>query len=96
MTKEEFFSTNDKKFLPLGFKKDEQDPMFYYSKPLIEQDVIDENEIEDDEVPALLYGTTGINQGYCIYTGAHFVWLNCLTPEDAISVAERVVAFEEC
>ncbi len=97
MTKDEFFATNDKKFLTLGFKKcHPSDPMFYYAKPLIEQELIDENEIEDDDVPTLLYGTTGINKGYCIYTGSHFVWLDCLTPEDAILVAERVVAFEEC
>lgn len=95
MTKDEFFSINDKKFLPLGFKKETDNPLFYYSKPLIEQIVIDENDIEDYAVPQLLYGTTGINEGYCIYTGSHFVWLDCVTPEDAISVAERIVAFEE-
>jgi hypothetical protein len=96
MTKNELFETNDKKFLPLGFKKDEHDPMFYYSKSLIEQSLIDENEMDDEDVPQLLYGTTGINTGFCIYTGYHFVWLNCTTPEEAISVAEKIVAFEEC
>jgi len=96
MTKDEFFAINDKSFLPLGFKKDEHDPMFYYSKLLIEQEVIDKHEIEDDAIPALLYGDTGVNHGFCIYTGYHFVWLNCLTPEDAISVSEKIVSFEEC
>ena len=96
MTREDFFKKNDEKFLALGFKKDEEDPMFYYSKSLVSAEEIEENEIEEDDVPKLLYGNTGINCGFCIYTGLHFVWLSCEAPEEAIKVSEYVVAFEEC
>jgi hypothetical protein len=30
-------------------------------------------------VPSLLFVNTGINRGFCIYTGEHFVWLDCAT-----------------
>ena len=96
MNKENFFKKNDKKFLGLGFQKDEIDPMFYYTKSLVSDEEIEESEIEEDDIPKLLYGTTGINSGFCIYTGLNFVWLNCQTPEEAIKVSEYVVAVEEC
>ena len=35
MNKADFFKKNDEKFLPLGFEKDEIDPMFFYVKSLV-------------------------------------------------------------
>jgi hypothetical protein len=96
MTKEDFFKQNDEKFLALGFEKDTEDPMFYYSKSLVSDEQIEESDIEECYIPKLLFGNTGINQGFCIYTGYHFVWLNSQTPEEAIEFANKIVAFEEC
>jgi hypothetical protein len=96
MNKEKFFKKNDDKFLGLGFEKDELDPMFYYSKSLVSDEEIEENGMDEDDVPKLLFGNTGINRGFCVYTGVHFVWLGCATPEEAIKFSENIVAFEEC
>lgn len=96
MTKKEFFKKNDEKFLALGFKKDEVDPCFYYSKSLISDEEIEDNGLEDDQIPQLLFGNTRINKGFCLYSGTHFIWLNASTPEEAIEIISKVVAFEEC
>ena len=96
MTKEQFFKENDERFLSLGFVKDEQDPMFYYVKYLVSDEEIEENGLDQEDVPKLLYGSTGINKGFCIYTGVHFVWLNFSEPKEAIEFSEKIVAFEEC
>ena len=94
MTKEEFFKENDDKFLPLGFVKDEIDPMFYYKKILASDEAIEENDFDEDSIPSLLFVNTGINRGFCIYTGEHFVWLDCATPEEADAISKHIVAFE--
>jgi hypothetical protein len=94
MTKQEFFEINDKVFLPLGFTKDEEDPLFYYSINLASQQAIQENELEEQDIPKLLYGSTGINSGFCIYTGMHFVWLNIDNPEEAVRFSNKISAFE--
>ena len=60
------------------------------------EEEIEENGLDEDDVPKLLFGNTGINKGFCIYTGVHFVWLNCQTPEEAVKFSESIVAFEEC
>lgn len=96
MTKEQFFKENDERFLSLGFVKDEQDPMFYYVKVLVSDEEIEENGLDQEDVPQLLYGSTIINKGFCIYTGQHFIWLNFDNPKDAIEFSEKIVAFEEC
>jgi hypothetical protein len=96
MDKKEFFKKNDKKFLALGFKKEEQDPCFYYSKSLISDEEIEDNGLEDNEIPQLLFGNTQINKGFCLYSGTHFIWIGSQTPEEAIEFANKVVAFEEC
>lgn len=96
MTKEEFYKQNDEKYLSLGFEKELDDPMFGYSKSLIPEDIIEENDLEEDDVPKLLIGDSGSNKGFCIYTGSHFIWLSCQTPEDAIAFANQIVSFEEC
>jgi len=96
MTKEQFFKENDERFLSLGFVKDEQDPMFYYVKDLVSDEEIEENVLDQEYVPKLLYGSTGINKGFCIYTGVHFVWLNFNNPADAVEFSKNIVALEEC
>ena len=96
MNKEIFFKKNDEKFLGLGFQKDEQDPFFYYYMNLANSEEVQDKGFDDDDMPKLLFGNTGVNKGFCIYTGLHFVWLGCGTPEEAIKVSENIVAFEEC
>lgn len=81
-------------FLDNGFIHDKTDPMFKFRKELIDWNVVEENDLEFDEIPALLYGTTGINKGFCIYTGEHFVFLNIDNVKDAVIFAEKIVAFE--
>ncbi len=81
-------------FLKQGFVKEEQDLMFKYRKELISEEQIIENDLDEKDVPALLFGTTGINSGFCIYTGEHFVWLNVETPREAVAIAEIITAFE--
>lgn len=83
-----------KDFLKAGFVEDNTDPMFRYEKSLIPDDVIEDNELEEDEVPKLLFGDTGINSGFCIYTGKHFVWFNAESPQDAVEFANRITSFE--
>ncbi|SFO05200.1 hypothetical protein SAMN05421741_11840 [Paenimyroides ummariense] len=93
--KKEFFKKNDAKFLPLGFKKIEDDPMFHYKYDLIEDSVIKENELEEDEVPCLLVGNTGINSGICLSAGDMFIWINAIeTIEQAIEWSSRITNFE--
>ena len=40
MNKSDFFKKNDEKFLPLGFEKDETDPMFFYVKSLVSEEAV--------------------------------------------------------
>ena len=40
MNKADFFKKNDEKFLPLGFEKDETDPMFFYVKSLVSEEAV--------------------------------------------------------
>lgn len=94
MNKLDFFKKNDEKFLALGFVKDETDPQFHYEFSIIPQDQIEENGLSEDEVPKLLIGNSGLNSGACIYTGEHFVWFACGTPEEAIEFAKKIVAIE--
>jgi len=58
MKKKEFFELYDKVFLPLGFTKDEEDPLFPYSINLASEESIEENELEPEDIPKLLYGNT--------------------------------------
>ena len=95
MNKQEFFKENDEIFLPLGFVKDEEDPMFHYVRALIPEKEIEESGMDEQDVPKLLYGSTGINRGFCVYTGAHFIWLNCSDANTAIRITDKIVAFEE-
>ena len=81
------------RFEKQGFVKD-NDPVFIFKKDLIDAETIEEHCIQEDDVPYLLFGNNGINSGFCIYTGEHFIWLNCQTPEEAVKVSEHIVAFE--
>ena len=94
MSKADFFKKNDEQFLSLGFKKDIEDPMFFYSKQLISEEVAEENDLSEDEIPCLLFGNSGINRGFCVYTGGTFVWINAQTPQEAVDFASQIVAFE--
>ena len=94
MSKADFFKKNDEQFLPLGFKKDIEDPMFFYSKQLVSDEVAEENDLPEEEIPQLLFGNTGINQGFCVFTGAHFVWISAQTPQEAVDFANQIVSFE--
>ncbi len=94
MDKEKFFQKNNEKFLPLGFKRELDDPMFYYEYSLIPEEVVSENDLAEEDIPKLLFGDSGTNKGFCIYTGTHFIWLDCGTPEYAIEIAKNITAFE--
>ncbi|WP_433863197.1 hypothetical protein [Sphingobacterium thalpophilum] len=94
MNKEQFFEQNDSKFLPL-FNKDYEDPMFPYFKHLVDDEKVIELNEDGEDIPTLLYGSTGINSGFCIYTGAHFIWFNADSPEEAVAFARKITAFEE-
>lgn len=80
-------------FIKEGFKED-KDPMFKFRKELVSEQQIEENGLAIDEIPCLLFGSTGINSGFCVYTGEHFIWLNAQTPKEASEIADKIVAFE--
>ena len=94
--KDDFFTKNDEKFLPLGFKRiEDNDPMFFYKYDLIEQSVIEESELEEDDVPCLLVGNTGINKGICLSSGDMFIWINGVeSVEQAIEWSSKITNFE--
>jgi len=93
MTREEFFKANDDTFLPLGFRKISEDPMFFYEYPLCDPD---DNEHDSDELPALVFGDSGINQGFCIYIPetSNFIWIGVLDPKEAVEWAKKITNFE--
>jgi hypothetical protein len=81
-------------FIDNGFTL-EDDELFSFRKELISNEEIEANQLESADVPALLFGNTGINKGFCIYTGMHFVWLKSTTTiKEAVEFAENIVAFE--
>lgn len=95
MSREDFYKLNDDEFLKNGFKRD-NDPDFWYSMDLCsEEDLKDDEGVTVIEMPQLLYGNTGINSGYCIYTGTSFIWFRASTPTEAIEFSEKIVAIEE-
>lgn len=80
-------------FLKAGFVAD-NDPMFKFRKELLSEKQIIESNLEEDEVPCLLFGNSGINKGFCIYTGEHFVFFNAESPDEAVEFSEKITAFE--
>lgn len=76
-----------------GFKK-ENDPLFPYRKELIDEGEIIETNLQGEDVPCLLFGSTGVNTGFCIYTGENFVWLNTIDVKEAVGISNKIAAFE--
>lgn len=93
--RELFWNENNEKFLAAGFKKcDEDDCAFLYQKDLVYDD--DKEYFEGTDLsPKLLFGSTGLNRGYCIFTGAHFVWTDFTDPGEAARFADHIMSFEE-
>ena len=83
----------EQKFRELGFIE-APDPQFPWEKDIISMEQIEELGLYNSEVPKLLWGSTGINKGFCIFTGDSFVWINATTPEQAVEFANQIVAFE--
>ena len=88
----------EKNLLEAGFVKSSSMIHFYigfpYRKELVPIEEIEDNDLEDEDVPCLLFGNSGINKGFCIYTGAHFVFFNASNPKEAVEWAEKIIAFE--
>ena len=84
---------NEKDFLEAGFLKTE-DNLFLYYKELVSKKEAEKHDIDEDEIPTLVFGTTGVGSGFAIYTGTHFIWIDCTTPEDAVNFANKIVSFE--
>ena len=84
---------NEKDFLEAGFLKTE-DNLFLYSKELVSKKEAEKHDIEEDEIPTLVFGTTGVGSGFAIYTGAHFIWIDSETPKDASDFADKILSFD--
>ena len=80
-------------FLKAGFI-DERNSVFKFRKELINWDEIENKELEFNEIPCLLYGNTGTNKGFCIYTGDNFMFFNARTPEEAVEFENKIISFE--
>jgi hypothetical protein len=93
MSKVKLKKEHQAKFMSLGFAMS-NDPEFPWEKSIVSAEVIEEMGLREDEVPKLLYGSTGINKGFCIFVPEHFIWINSSTPEEAIEFANQIVAFE--
>ena len=93
MGKVELKKEHEAKFIALGFVKS-NDPDFPWERSIISDEVIEEMDLRDEEVPKLLWGSTGINKGFCIFVPEHFIWISAGTPEQAIEFANQIVAFE--
>lgn len=87
---------NEQQFFDLGFTKvdPEADPLTWFEKRLISDEVIEEHELEDDQIPTLFLGTNGILTGFGVFTGTCVVWLNVETPEEAVDFANKIAQFE--
>ncbi len=80
-------------FIKAGFIED-NDPLFPFYKNLVTEEEIKNGGLQEDEIPRLLFGDTGVNEDFCIYTGEHFVWFSAESPKDAIEFAGRITAIE--
>jgi len=83
-----------KKMEENGFIYDMKAPVFQFRKELIDPETIEQNNLDPEEVPCLLYGQTPMNSGFCVYTGHCFVWINATTPKQAVKFASQIVGFE--
>lgn len=80
--------------LELGFEFNEDDEIFPYEKELVSDEELKTNNITRSEAPCLVYGDTGINSGFCVFTGEGYIWLNIETPKEAVKFAEKIKSFE--
>jgi hypothetical protein len=85
---------NEQEFCKNGFVKCDDESVFKFRKELIDLSEVDENDLESIDTPVLLFGNTGINRGFCIYTGSCYVWINATTIESAIDFANMIVSIE--
>lgn len=84
----------EKEFLAAGFIKD-GDPLFPFRKELIEWEEVEKLDLQFDEIPCVLYGNSGANKGFCIYTGSQFIFFNAESPREAVKWAEKITNFED-
>lgn len=85
---------NREDFLLNGFLELTDDPFFKWIKYLVDDEEIEKNELKYDDVPSLLYGDSGLNRGFCIYTGENFIWIRVADVKGAIEFSEKIIAFE--
>jgi hypothetical protein len=82
----------DKLFLDAGFKKIE-DPMFFWEFRLTDEEST-MSDFDEDNNPAILYGDTGVNKGFCLYVADCYIWLNVTNPKEAVEFASNLKAVE--
>ena len=93
--RQEYHEKYGEEFIKAGFKQTgEEDILMLYKYPLVSDEQAEENDIASDEIPALLFGSTGMNNGFCIFTGSMFIWLNVETPQEAVDFANKISVFE--
>lgn len=83
----------EQELLEAGFVND-KDPMFPYRKELIEWDEAEQLDLNIEDIPCLLFGDSGINRGFCIYTSEHFIFFNAENAKQAVEWAEKITNFE--
>lgn len=96
MNRQEFKEKYHAEFIAEGFKEvdADKDPLTFYEKSLVSDEVIEENELEEGSIPTLFFGVSPMNSGFGIFTGECTVWLNVETPKDAVEFANKISAFE--
>lgn len=96
MNRQEFKEKYHAEFIAEGFKEvdAEKDPLTFYEKSLVSDQMIEENEMQEGSIPTLFFGTSGINTGFGVFTGECTVWLNVETPKEAVEFADKISAFE--
>ncbi len=85
----------EKDFIENGFRKVENDPCFHFEYDLISKETIIELGLDNNEIPMLLFGDTGTNKGFCVFTGYCFVWINVTSPKQAVEFSKGFRNFEE-
>lgn len=96
MNTKQFKEKYHNQFMVEGFMEVDpnKDPLTMYEKRLISEEVIGDNDLSDDEIPTLFFGTNGVNTGFGIFTGACVVWLNSENPTEAVWFANQITEFE--
>ena len=96
MNTKEFKEKFHDQFIEEGFTEVDpnKDPLTLYEKRLISDEVIEDNDLGDDEIPTLFCGTNGINSGFGVFTGTCVIWLNVETPKEAVNFSNQISEFE--